>query len=97
MKNYLTNLFKYIYIYILLLLLTYVCVCIDACMQHRYYGKSVPFNSFEEDFNSTNTLGYFDSAQALADYAELILHIKQAYNATDSPVIVLGGSYGGST
>ncbi|KAK9168494.1 hypothetical protein Syun_000634 [Stephania yunnanensis] len=64
-------------------------------IEHRYYGKSVPFGSAEEGFRNTSTLGYFNSAQALADYAELILHIKQNLSAESSPVIVFGGSYGG--
>lgn len=45
--------------------------------------------------NNTNNRGYFNSAQALADYAEILLHIKKTHDATYSPVIVVGGSYGG--
>ncbi|TXG73732.1 hypothetical protein EZV62_002311 [Acer yangbiense] len=44
---------------------------------------------------NASTLGYFNSAQALADYAEVLLYIKKNYHAEQSPVIVLGGSYGG--
>lgn len=40
--------------------------------------------------------GYFNSAQALADYAEILLHIKHQFSAHTSPIIVVGGSYGGS-
>lgn len=65
-------------------------------LQHRYYGKSIPFGSREEALKNASTLGYFNSAQAIADYAEILLYIKQKYNATHSPVIVIGGSYGGS-
>ncbi|CAN1252772.1 Lysosomal Pro-X carboxypeptidase [Linum perenne] len=57
-------------------------------IEHRYYGESIPFNS-------RSTLGYFNSQQAIADYAEIILHVKEQFNAGDSPVIVFGGSYGG--
>ncbi|KAH9700253.1 prolylcarboxypeptidase-like protein [Citrus sinensis] len=64
-------------------------------IEHRYYGKSIPFGSREEALKNASTLGYFNSAQALADYAEILLYIKQKYNATNSPVIVIGGSYGG--
>ncbi|KAK9124037.1 hypothetical protein Sjap_013639 [Stephania japonica] len=64
-------------------------------IEHRYYGESIPFGSMEEAFRNTTTLGYFNSAQALADYAELILHIKQNLSAENSPVIVIGGSYAG--
>ncbi|XP_024035132.1 lysosomal Pro-X carboxypeptidase [Citrus clementina] len=64
-------------------------------MEHRYYGQSVPFGSRSEALNNTNNRGYFNSAQALADYAEILLHIKKTHDATYSPVIVVGGSYGG--
>lgn len=42
------------------------------------------------------TRGYFNSAQAIADYAEIVLHVKKKFSAHNSPVIVVGGSYGGS-
>ncbi|KAE8691821.1 putative Serine carboxypeptidase S28 family protein [Hibiscus syriacus] len=64
-------------------------------IEHRYYGKSIPFGSREEAFKNASTLGYFNSAQAIADYAEIIMHIKKKLNAFYSPVIVIGGSYGG--
>ena len=40
--------------------------------------------------------GYFNSAQAIADYAAVLLHIKKNISAENSPIIVIGGSYGGS-
>ena len=64
--------------------------------QHRYYGKSIPFGSREEAHKNASTLGYFNSAQAIADYAAVILHVKKKFHAQNSPVIVIGGSYGGS-
>lgn len=39
--------------------------------------------------------GYFNSAQALADYAAILTSMKNHLNAHDSPVIVIGASYGG--
>ncbi|CAI0452726.1 unnamed protein product [Linum tenue] len=57
-------------------------------IEHRYYGESVPFGSWEK-------ASYLNSAQAIADYAAIILHVKQTYSAKNSPVIVVGGSYGG--
>ncbi|KAF5471030.1 hypothetical protein F2P56_011507 [Juglans regia] len=64
-------------------------------LQHRYYGKSIPFGSREEAFRNASTLGYFNSAQAIADYADVLLHLKKNLSAENSPIIVVGGSYGG--
>lgn len=50
----------------------------------------------EEALKDEDSRGYFNSAQAIADYAELLLHIKEKYSAKNSPIIVIGGSYGGS-
>jgi hypothetical protein len=50
----------------------------------------------EEALKDANLRGYFSSAKTLADYAEVILHIKKKHSADSSPVIVFGGSYGGS-
>ncbi|KHN44803.1 Lysosomal Pro-X carboxypeptidase [Glycine soja] len=64
-------------------------------IEHRYYGKSVPFGSREEALKNASTIGYFNSAQALADYASILKHVKKTLHAKNSPVIVIGGSYGG--
>ncbi|RDX90540.1 Lysosomal Pro-X carboxypeptidase, partial [Mucuna pruriens] len=64
-------------------------------IEHRYYGKSVPFGTREEALKNANTIGYFNSAQAIADYAAVLIHIKKTLHAPKSPVIVIGGSYGG--
>ncbi|KAI4322347.1 hypothetical protein L6164_022051 [Bauhinia variegata] len=64
-------------------------------IEHRYYGQSVPFGSRKEALKNASTIGYFNSAQAIADYAEVIIHIKKKFHAQNSPVIVIGGSYGG--
>ncbi|KAF9675138.1 hypothetical protein SADUNF_Sadunf09G0000900 [Salix dunnii] len=66
-----------------------------AYVEHRYYGESIPFG--DEAFENASTLGYFNSAQAIANYAEIIIHIKKKYQAENAPVIVIGGSYGGSS
>lgn len=69
----------------------------NPCLiQHRYYGLSMPFGSPEESFSNASTLGYFTSTQALADYATLIVGLKKNLSAENCPVIVFGGSYGGS-
>ncbi|KAM1309944.1 hypothetical protein ACFX13_006722 [Malus domestica] len=64
-------------------------------IEHRYYGQSVPFGSREEAFKNASTIGYFNSAQAMADYAEILIHVKKQLRAEHSPVIVIGASYGG--
>ncbi|XP_031120985.1 lysosomal Pro-X carboxypeptidase-like [Ipomoea triloba] len=64
-------------------------------IEHRYYGESIPFGTTEEVLKNENIRGYFNSAQTLADYAEVLLYIKKKYWAQDSLIIVAGGSYGG--
>ncbi|MCL7035378.1 hypothetical protein MKW94_015986 [Papaver nudicaule] len=65
-------------------------------LEHRYYGKSIPFGGDKEiAYSNSTTLGYLSSTQALADYATLIIDLKKNLTAQDSPVIVFGGSYGG--
>nr|XP_023695229.1 lysosomal Pro-X carboxypeptidase [Paramormyrops kingsleyae] len=62
--------------------------------EHRYYGESLPFG--KESYSSLKHLNYLTSEQALADFAVLILHLKATVpGATKSPVVAIGGSYGG--
>lgn len=62
--------------------------------EHRYYGQSLPFG--EKSYESPHNMGYLSSEQALADYADLILHLKYTLpGAEKSPVVTFGGSYGG--
>ncbi|KAL2507029.1 Serine carboxypeptidase S28 family protein [Forsythia ovata] len=68
---------------------------LQVYIEHRYYGKSVPFGTMEEAMKNESTRGYFNSAQAIADYAELLIHIKEKFSAQNSPIIVIGASYGG--
>lgn len=63
-------------------------------IQHRYYGESKPFGN--DSYKSAKTLGYLTSQQALADFAGLIRSLKQNLSSEASPVVVFGGSYGGS-
>ncbi|XP_046401943.1 lysosomal Pro-X carboxypeptidase [Ischnura elegans] len=71
--------------------------------EHRYYGKSLPFGN--NTYSDLKNMGYLSSSQALADYADLLMHLQQ--NRTEEvgtsskrsgaryPVIAFGGSYGG--
>ncbi|GCB60342.1 hypothetical protein scyTo_0003918 [Scyliorhinus torazame] len=62
--------------------------------EHRYYGESMPFG--DKSFSNLKNLNYFTSEQALADFAVLIRNLKQTiHGAQTSPVIAIGGSYGG--
>lgn len=59
--------------------------------EHRYYGQSLPFpSSFTQPF-----IQFLTIEEALADFADLISVIQATFNATSSPVIAFGGSYGG--
>ncbi|XP_022152914.1 lysosomal Pro-X carboxypeptidase-like [Momordica charantia] len=64
-------------------------------LEHRFYGQSIPFGSLEKAMKNTTIRGHLSSAQALADYAQVILHVKKMFAAETSPIIVIGGSYGG--
>ncbi|KAF5281128.1 hypothetical protein FQR65_LT02994 [Abscondita terminalis] len=65
--------------------------------EHRYYGESLPYGN--QSFSNPEHVGYLHSAQALADFVDVIEHIQSLNNYfTDSyknPVIAFGGSYGG--
>ncbi|KAK3134218.1 hypothetical protein QOZ80_6AG0546460 [Eleusine coracana subsp. coracana] len=63
-------------------------------IEHRFYGESKPFGN--DSYKSPDKLGYLTSSQALADFAVLITSLKQNLSAEASPVVVFGGSYGGS-
>ncbi|KAM7263639.1 hypothetical protein ACFE04_001322 [Oxalis oulophora] len=67
-----------------------------VAIEHRYYGNSIPFGITQKEALKNATIrGYFNSAQALADYAEILLHVQKQFKAQDSPIIVFGASYGG--
>uniref|UniRef100_A0A6N2M2P0 Serine carboxypeptidase S28 family protein n=1 Tax=Salix viminalis TaxID=40686 RepID=A0A6N2M2P0_SALVM len=63
-------------------------------IEHRFYGESMPFGN--KSYKSAETLGYLNSQQALADFAILIRSLKHNLSSEASPVVVFGGSYGGS-
>lgn len=67
-----------------------------AILQHRYYGESMPFGGRDEAYKNASTLAYLTAEQALADYAVLVTSLKKNLSAANSPVVLFGGSYGGS-
>lgn len=65
-------------------------------LQHRYYGESMPFGSGDVAYKNATTLAYLTAEQALADFAVLITDLKRNLSAEGCPVVLFGGSYGGS-
>lgn len=68
--------------------------------EHRFYGRSMPYKidptRKSPESVKKHGLGYLSSEQALADYARLIFELKNSiYDAKYSPVVAIGGSYGG--
>eukprot|EP00771_Trimastix_marina_P004022 gnl/Trimastix_PCT/751.p1 GENE.gnl/Trimastix_PCT/751~~gnl/Trimastix_PCT/751.p1 ORF type:complete len:507 (+),score=175.33 gnl/Trimastix_PCT/751:32-1522(+) len=60
------------------------------CVEHRYYGKSVPTPD-----TSLQNLKYLTSQQALADFANFRVGIASKYGAEHAKWIAFGGSYSG--
>ncbi|KAJ6856326.1 hypothetical protein NC651_038052 [Populus alba x Populus x berolinensis] len=58
--------------------------CLETMIAFSISFKEIPWKCKDKD-----------SAQALADYAEIIIHVKEKFHAQRSPVIVVGASYGG--
>lgn len=56
----------------------------------------MPFGSEEEAYKNASTLSFLTAEQALADFAVLITELKRNWSAEGCPVVLFGGSYGGS-
>jgi pimeloyl-ACP methyl ester carboxylesterase len=61
--------------------------------EHRYFGKSLPFDPANAYNTSNNT--YLTVDQVMMDYTLLIKSIRYQYSAMDKACLVFGGSYGG--
>lgn len=55
--------------------------------EHRYFGESIPKDDQERKFLTVEN--------ALMDYANLLIHIREKYSDARLPAITFGGSYGG--
>jgi len=63
--------------------------------EHRYFGESFPTQFSKTDAFKQPNVNYLTVEQVLADYNDLIKHVKYTYQANNSAVIAFGGSYGG--
>jgi hypothetical protein len=56
----------------------------------------MPFGSKAKAYNNSKSLAYLTAEQAIADFAVLLTDLKRNLSAEGSPVVLFGGSYGGS-
>ena len=56
----------------------------------------MPYGSIDEAYKNATTLAHLTAEQALADFAILITDLKKNLSAEACPVVLFGGSYGGS-
>jgi len=62
--------------------------------EHRYFGKSFPFNKTVALTSPYNQ--YLTVENTMMDYVQLVKHIKANYKGAEhKAVIAFGGSYGG--
>ena len=56
----------------------------------------MPYGSREIAYKNASTVSYLTAEQALADYAVFITELIRNLSAQACPVVLFGGSYGGS-
>ena len=65
--------------------------------EERYYGESLPFGNETFVAGKPGNLKFLSTAQVLADYAEIVQHVKSTHPGMEKcPVVAFGGSYGGT-
>merc|ERR1719310_1246715 len=60
-------------------------------LEHRFFGKSLPFGEEEAFQSSSDRVGLLSLEQSLADYAEIIRQHR-----SNGPVLTFGGSLSGT-
>lgn len=56
----------------------------------------MPYGSKEKAYKNAESLSYLTTEQALADFSALLTDLKRNLSSEESPVVLFGGSYGGS-
>lgn len=56
----------------------------------------MPYGSQEKAYKNAESLSYLTTEQALADFSALLTDLKRNLSSEESPVVLFGGSYGGS-
>ncbi|ESR49815.1 hypothetical protein CICLE_v10033480mg, partial [Citrus x clementina] len=62
---------------------------LQVYIEYRFYGKSVPFVSSKDALKNATLRGYFNSAQALADYARFSYTSRKIYRTKCLPLWLL--------
>lgn len=56
----------------------------------------MPYGNRDDAYKNSTTLAHLTAEQALADFAVLLTDLKRNLSVEACPVVLFGGSYGGS-